>query len=74
LQKIEVLLADDNREFTALLTDFIEEQEDMAISGVAYNGNEVIRFIEQGKIPDVLILDIIMPHWTDWGCWKNCGR
>jgi len=67
LQKIEVLLADDNREFTALLTDFIDEQEDMAISGVAYNGNEVIRFIEQGKIPDVLILDIIMPHLDGLG-------
>jgi two-component system response regulator (stage 0 sporulation protein A) len=68
LQKIEVLLADDNREFTNLLSEFIDDQEDMAVVGVAYNGNEVLRFIEQQrKAPDVLILDIIMPHLDGLG-------
>jgi two-component system response regulator (stage 0 sporulation protein A) len=67
LQKIEVILADDNREFTNLLSEFIDEQEDMLVSGVAYNGNEVLRLIEQGSIPDVLILDIIMPHLDGLG-------
>lgn len=68
MQKIEVLLADDNREFTNLLSEFINSQEDMAVAGLAYNGNEVLRFIEQqGKVPDVLILDIIMPHLDGLG-------
>jgi two-component system response regulator (stage 0 sporulation protein A) len=68
LQKIEVLLADDNREFTNLLSEFIDDQEDMAVVGVAYYGNEVLRFIEQQrKAPDVLILDIIMPHLDGLG-------
>jgi two-component system, response regulator, stage 0 sporulation protein A len=68
LQKIEVLLADDNREFTNLLSEFIDDQEDMSVAGVAYNGNEVLRFIEQQrKAPDVLILDIIMPHLDGLG-------
>ncbi|MDB5056265.1 MAG: Spo0A [Bacilli bacterium] len=68
MQKIEVLLADDNREFTNLLSEFIDDQEDMTVAGVAYNGNEVLRFIEQTrKIPDVLILDIIMPHLDGLG-------
>jgi two-component system response regulator (stage 0 sporulation protein A) len=68
LQKIEVLLADDNREFTNLLSEFIDDQEDMSVVGVAYNGNEVFRFIEQQrKAPDVLILDIIMPHLDGLG-------
>jgi two-component system response regulator (stage 0 sporulation protein A) len=63
LQKIQVLLADDNREFTHLLSEYISEQEDMEVAGVAYNGNEVLRFMEeQEQAPDVLILDIIMPH------------
>ncbi|MDQ0874989.1 chemotaxis response regulator CheB [Paenibacillus sp. V4I3] len=35
MQKIQVLLADDNREFTHLLSEFIGEQEDMEIVGVA---------------------------------------
>ncbi|UQZ82049.1 Stage 0 sporulation protein A [Paenibacillus konkukensis] len=68
LQMIEVLLADDNREFTNLLSEFIDEQDDMQVTGVAYNGNDVLRLIEQGnRIPDVLILDIIMPHLDGLG-------
>jgi two-component system response regulator (stage 0 sporulation protein A) len=68
LQKIEVLLADDNREFTSLLSEFISEQEDMVVVGAAYNGNEVLAYIEQNeKVPDVLILDIIMPHLDGLG-------
>jgi len=68
LQKIEVLLADDNREFINLLSEYISDQEDMAVTGVAYNGNEVIRLIqEQKKAPDILILDIIMPHLDGLG-------
>lgn len=68
MQKIEVLLADDNREFINLLSEYIDEQDDMVVAGVAYNGNEVLRFIEQQrKVPDVLILDIIMPHLDGLG-------
>jgi two-component system response regulator (stage 0 sporulation protein A) len=68
LQKIQVLLADDNREFTHLLSEFINEQEDMEVIGIAYNGNEVLRFVEeQAQSPDVLILDIIMPHLDGLG-------
>jgi two-component system, response regulator, stage 0 sporulation protein A len=68
LQRIEVVLADDNREFINLLSEYIADQDDMVVSGVAYNGNEVIRLIqEQNKVPDVLILDIIMPHLDGLG-------
>jgi two-component system response regulator (stage 0 sporulation protein A) len=68
LHKIEVLLADDNREFTNLLSEYISEQSDMHVSGVAYNGEEVIRHLEQARnVPDVLILDIIMPHLDGLG-------
>ncbi|NOU97659.1 sporulation transcription factor Spo0A [Paenibacillus sp. LMG 31456] len=68
MQMIEVLLADDNREFTNLLSEFIDEQEDMHVAGVAYNGNDVLRLIEQSnRVPDVLILDIIMPHLDGLG-------
>ncbi|MDQ0088203.1 two-component system response regulator (stage 0 sporulation protein A) [Paenibacillus anaericanus] len=68
MQKIEVLLADDNREFTSLLAEYISEQDDMVVSGIAYNGEEVLEMIENApKVPDVLILDIIMPHLDGLG-------
>ncbi|MGG0823000.1 sporulation transcription factor Spo0A [Paenibacillus turicensis] len=68
MQKIEVLLADDNREFTNLLAEYISEQDDMVVTGIAYNGEEVLEMIENAdKIPDVLILDIIMPHLDGLG-------
>lgn len=68
MQKIEVLLADDNKEFTNLLSEYISEQADMEVIGVAYNGDEVLQFIErENKVPDVLILDIIMPHLDGLG-------
>lgn len=68
MPQIEVFLADDNREFTNLLSEYIEDQEDMTVIGVAYNGEEVIRQLEETRdIPDVLILDIIMPHLDGLG-------
>lgn len=68
LQRIEVMLADDNKEFTGLLSEYISEQPDMEVIGVAYNGDEVLQLIERDrKIPDVLILDIIMPHLDGLG-------
>lgn len=66
-KKIQVLLADDNREFTSLLSEYITEQEDMEVVGVAYNGEEVIDFMEKGIVPDILLLDIIMPHLDGLG-------
>lgn len=67
MQNIQVLMADDNREFTALLSEYIEEQDDMEVIGTAYNGEEVLQLIEEGCVPDVLILDIIMPHLDGLG-------
>ncbi|MEK3787875.1 MULTISPECIES: sporulation transcription factor Spo0A [Paenibacillus] len=68
MQKIEVLLADDNREFTNLLAEYISDQEDMEVTGIAFNGEEVLQRIEElHKVPDVLILDIIMPHLDGLG-------
>ena len=68
LQRIGVFLADDNREFTGLLSEYINEQEDMELVGTAYNGEEVVRKLQElERVPDVMILDIIMPHLDGLG-------
>src|SRR5690606_34234646 len=62
------LLADDNRKFTNLLSEYFASQSDMNVCGVAYNGEEVLRHLENArKLPDVLVLDIIMPHLDGLG-------
>ncbi|WP_054949531.1 sporulation transcription factor Spo0A [Numidum massiliense] len=66
MQTIQVALADDNKEFAELMCTFISEQEDMEIVGVAYNGNDVLDLVRSTQ-PDVLILDIIMPHLDGLG-------
>jgi two-component system, response regulator, stage 0 sporulation protein A len=60
VRQIQVLIADDNKEFAELLKEFVSEQEDMEVMAVAHNGNEVLDYIEN-VVPDVIILDIIMP-------------
>ncbi|WP_066173469.1 sporulation transcription factor Spo0A [Bacillus marinisedimentorum] len=61
MSTIKVCLADDNRELVGLLEDYIAIQDDMEVVGVAYNGQECLNILNE-KSPDVLLLDIIMPH------------
>ncbi len=59
--QVRVAIADDNKDFCELLKNHIQDQPDMEVVGVAYNGNEAMDLIKK-VTPDVLILDIIMPH------------
>jgi len=61
VKKIKVFVVDDNKELVGLLDEYISNQEDMEVVGVAYNGQECLNLLPE-KQPDVLILDIIMPH------------
>jgi two-component system response regulator (stage 0 sporulation protein A) len=58
---IKVLIGDDNRDFCELLRAYVEGQPDLELVGVANNGTEVLDLIEK-TLPDVIILDIIMPQ------------
>lgn len=58
---IKVLVADDNRDFCEVLSEFIRNQPDMALAGIAHSGAEAIEMIRNAH-PDVIILDLIMPQ------------
>jgi len=58
--KLKVLIADDNKDFCDLVTNFLEKQSDMEVVGVAYDGMEAYEKILSDN-PDVAILDGIMP-------------
>lgn len=58
---IKVAIADDNREFADIMQEYLSQQPDINLVGVAHNGEEILNIIDDKK-PDVVILDIIMPH------------
>jgi two-component system response regulator (stage 0 sporulation protein A) len=60
-ETIKVAIADDNREFSEILQECLSREEDIELVGVAYNGEQMLSIIEE-KSPDVIVLDIIMPH------------
>ena len=64
--KISVLIADDNKEFCNILNDYLLNQRDIVVTGIAKDGIEALRLIEEKK-PDLVILDIIMPHLDGLG-------
>lgn len=65
-EKISVLIADDNKEFCNILNDYLLNQSDIFVVGIARDGIEALRLIEEKK-PDLVVLDIIMPHLDGLG-------
>ena len=61
MDKIKVCVVDDNRDLVSLLEEYISAKEDMEVIGVAHNGQDCLSLLESIE-PDILILDIIMPH------------
>lgn len=60
-EKITVLIADDNQEFSTTLATYLKNQDDMVVIGRAKDGNEAIDMIPN-LMPDIVLLDVIMPH------------
>lgn len=58
---INLLIVDDSKKFCDVLEEFFSEQEEFHISAVANNGLEALEAIEK-EVPDVIILDLIMPY------------
>jgi two-component system response regulator (stage 0 sporulation protein A) len=64
--KISVVIADDNKEFCNILNDYLLNQRDIVVTGTAKDGLEALELIQE-KRPDLVVLDIIMPHLDGLG-------
>lgn len=71
--KIKVLIADDNKEFREILSEYLCSLEDIEVVGAAKDGAEAYEMIST-KLPDVAILDIIMPHLDGLGVLEKINK
>lgn len=59
--KFRILIADDNKDFSDLIKNYLEKNSDMEIVAVAKDGMEAYNKIVELK-PNVALLDEVMPH------------
>lgn len=66
MEEIKVIIADDNREFSNIIAEYLSSTEGFKVLGVAKDGIEALDLVRKNK-PDLLVLDIIMPHLDGLG-------
>lgn len=64
--RVKIVIADDNKEFSSILSDYLKGQSDFEVVGIAKDGIEAVKLVTNYQ-PDVLVLDIIMPHLDGLG-------
>lgn len=70
---LKIVVADDNQDFNDLLSSFLDNEPDFEVVGTALNGRETLELVQE-KQPDVLLLDIIMPHLDGIGVLEEMVR
>lgn len=71
--KIKVGIADDNKNFCDVLKDFFIMQENISVVFTEYDGIKAVEAIKKEE-PDILILDVIMPHLDGLGVLEKLGN
>nr|UWI51251.1 sporulation transcription factor Spo0A [Clostridioides difficile] len=66
VEKIKIVLADDNKDFCQVLKEYLSNENDIDILGIAKDGIEALDLVKKTQ-PDLLILDVIMPHLDGLG-------
>lgn len=61
MEKIRVMLADDNQSILRLLTDFFESKRDIEVVAAVSDGAAILDAVRE-HLPDLVVMDIIMPH------------
>ena len=60
MEKLKIAIADDNERMVEMLHALIQTEEGMELVGTATDGEEAVEMIRR-NMPDVVLLDLIMP-------------
>ncbi len=61
MSKIRILIADDNSDYSSMLSSVLAHVDNFEVLGTVSTGAEAIQKIFTAK-PDVVLLDIVMPE------------
>ena len=63
MKKIKIGIVDDNQDFCEVVRDYLNKQNNIEVIFTAPDGIKAIEYLEnENTCPDILILDLIMPH------------
>lgn len=72
MEKIKVLMIDDNVNLIGMVEDYFKDHPKIEIVGKAYDGEEGLKIIKEGSLKyDLIILDLIMPKKDGMGVLKE---
>ena len=73
MNRISVLLADDNQTLLRLIADSLSRKPEIEIAGMAKDGVEALEMV-QSACPHVLLLDIVMPRLDGFSTLEQLAR
>ena len=73
MQKVKVLVVDDNKRIVNLLKEALAKEEEIEVVGTASDGEEALKWIHLLK-PDVVLLDLIMPKIDGLGVMERLKK
>jgi CheY-like chemotaxis protein len=65
MKKKIVMVVDDNADLIHMIKKMLEKMTDYSVIGVR-SGKECFEALNNGEIPDLMLLDIMMPEMTGW--------
>jgi CheY-like chemotaxis protein len=69
-QRLSVLLADDDEDDVYLFKEAVQDFPGLKLR-VAQNGQQVLKCLTEGPVPDLIILDINMPQMNGLDCLRS---
>ena len=74
MKKIKIGIVDDNKDFCGGVSENLSAQENMEVVFTANDGQQAIEEIKAGQCPEILILDLIMPHMDGFGVLESLNN